>query len=229
MDEHVTLQTDVARDVAKNLKVTLSGADEQRLTKNYTEDNEAYQLYLKGRFHMQRSMRGETQTSIQYLQQAIQRDPSYALAYVGLSDSYRILALGGEMPSLEVSPQAKQAALRAVELDDSLAEAHTALGSMMFFFDWNWAGAESQFKRALELDPRSADTHQSYAFQLSNIGRHDEAIAEVRRAQELDPLNLRTNALTGQFLAVAGRSDEALIQLETTIDFDRTYWLAHLF
>jgi len=228
MSDLVTLQPDVARDVAQNLRVKLSGADERRLVKNYPENNEAYQLYLKGRFHMLRSMRGETQTSISYLQQAIDRDANYALAYVGLSDSYRILGLGGELPSQDVAPKAKEAALRAVELDDSLADAHRVLGSTLFFFDWDWAGAESQFKRALELDPKNADAHQDYGFLLSILGRGDEALAEIKRAQELDPLNPRTNALAGQVMAVAGRPDEGLKQLETTFDLDPSYWLPHL-
>jgi TolB-like protein/Tfp pilus assembly protein PilF len=227
MADLVTLQTDVARDVAQNLKVKLSGADERRLVKNYTDNNEAYQLYLKGRFHMRRSMRGETQTAISYFQQAIGHDPNYALAYAGLADAYRSLGLGGELPALEVSPKAKQAALRAVELDDGLAESHRVLGSMLFFFDWNWSGAESEFKRALELDPKNADAHRDYAYLLSDLGRGDEALAEVKRAQELDPLNLRTNAQASQFME--DRPDDALKQLQTTIELDPDYWLPHLF
>src|SRR5207248_1889049 len=127
-----------------------------------------------------------------YFQQAIDLDPSYALAYVGLADGYRTLAVGGEMPSTEFLPKAKAAAQKAIEIDDTLAEAHAELGFIIFWYDWDWSAAENQFKRALELDPNSADAHLSYAHLLSNTGRHAEALAEAKRARELDPLNQRT-------------------------------------
>jgi len=225
----VSFQTEITRDVAANLKLQLSGAEELRLTKNSTVNNEAYQLYLKGRYHIQKSMKGETQEGISYLQQAIDLDPSFALAYAGLSDSYRILSLGGELPASEVAVKAKTAASKAVELDEGLAEGHAALGSALFFFDWDWQAAEAQFRRAIELDPKAGDSHQTYAFLLSCIGRHDEAIAEIRLARELEPLNLRTNALEVQYLVHAGRTDEALLQLKNCYEINSTFWLAHLF
>jgi tetratricopeptide (TPR) repeat protein len=133
------------------------------------------------------------------------------------------------MSSTEVMPKAKAAAQKAIEIDDSLAEAHAHLGFIIFWYDWDWNAAENQYKRALELNPNSADAHLFYAHLLSNIGRHTEALAEAKRAIEIDPLNLRTNALEGQFLIHAGRTDEALTQLQKTLELEPNYWLARNF
>ncbi|MEJ7847833.1 MAG: tetratricopeptide repeat protein [Pyrinomonadaceae bacterium] len=229
MTNLVALQNDIARDVADKLKVKLSGADELKLAKKYTENAEAYQFYLKGRFHLLKTTRSEFETSISYFQQAIAIDPSYALAYAGLADAYRSLSVAGEMPSMEVMPKAKAAVQKAIEIDHTLAEAHAVLGWIIFWYDWDWSAAENQYKRALELDPNNADTHLFYAHLFSNTGRHEEALAEGKRARELDPLNLRTNALEGQFLMHAGRTDEALARLQKTFELDANYWLPHSF
>src|SRR5439155_27119409 len=155
-------------------------------------------------------------------------DPNYALAYVGLANAYRSFALSGDMPA-EFFPKAKAAAQRAVEIDDRLAEAHAVLGFTIFWYDWNWKEAENQFKRALELDPNSADTHWFYAAFLSSTGRNSEALNEIKRARELDPLNLFIGAGEGQVLIQAGRLDEALASLQKTIELERNFWLAHMF
>jgi len=225
----VALQNEIARDAADKLRVKLSGADEQKLAKSYTANSEAYQLYLKGRYHLLKITRSETQRAVSYFQQAIDADPSYALAYAGLADAYRALAIAGEMPPTEFLPKAKAAAQKAVEIDDTLAQAHAVLGFITFWYDWNWGEAESHFKRALSLDPDSADAHIYYANLLSNLGRHDEALAKAKVATELDPLNLRTNALAGQFLLHAGRTDEALERLRKTLELDPNYWLGLFF
>jgi len=225
----VALQNEIARDVSQKLRARLSGADEQKLAKNYTSNVEAYQLYLKGRYHALKLTPPETQTGISYFQQAIAIDPSYALAYVGLADAYRSLPIAGEMPSTEFLPKAKAAAQKAIEIDDTLAEAHAELGFIIFWYDWNWNAAENQFKRALELNPNSADTHQSYAHLLSSTGRHAEALTEIKHSREIDPLNVRTNALEGQYLTHAGRTDEALAVLQKTFELEPNFWLAHLF
>ena len=169
------------------------------------------------------------QTGISYFQQAIDLDPSYALAYVGLADAYRSLALAGGMSPTEFLPKAKAAAQKAIEIDDTLADAHAEFGFIIFWYDWDWNAAENQYKRALELNPNDADTHLFYAHLLSNTGRHAEGLAEARRARELDPLNVRTNALEGQFLLHAGQTDEALARLQKTLELDPNFWLAHLF
>jgi serine/threonine protein kinase/tetratricopeptide (TPR) repeat protein len=225
----VALQSEIARDVSSKLRARLSGADERKLAKNYTENVEAYQLYLKGRYYLARLRPGETQKGILYLQQAIAIDPNYALAYVGLANAYRALALSGDVPPGEVFPKAKAAAQKAVELDDSLAEAHAVLGFTISWYDWDWSAAENHFKRALELNPNSADAHWVYAGSISNLGRHAEALAEIKRARELDPLNLIINATEGLILVHAGRTDEGLAVLQKTSELDPNYWLAHLF
>jgi serine/threonine-protein kinase len=225
----VSLQSEIARDVSSKLRARLSGADERKLAKNYTENVEAYQLYLKGRYYLARLRPGETQKGISHLQQAIAIDPDYALAYVGLANAYRALALSGDIPPGEVFPKAKAAAQKAVELDDSLAEAHAVLGFTISWYDWDWAAAENHFKRALELNQNSADVHWVYAGSISNLGRHAEALAEIKRARELDPLNLIINATEGLILIHAGRTDEGLAVLQKTSELDPTYWLAHLF
>ncbi len=229
MTNLVALQNEIARDVADKLKVKLSGKDELRLAKNYTAIAEAYQLYLKGRYHLLKLTPPEIQTSISYFQQAIENDPNYALAYAGLSDANRSLAVADEMVPTEFLPKAKAAAQKAIDIDNTLAEAHTALGAAIFWGDWKWKESEKQYKLALELDPNSAEAYLYYAHLLSNTGRHAEALAEVKRSREIDPLNLRISSLEGLFLIHAGRSDEALAGLQKTFELDPNFWLAHSF
>jgi serine/threonine protein kinase/Flp pilus assembly protein TadD len=225
----VSLQREIARDVSQKLRSRLSGAEEQKVTKDYTANTEAYQLYLKGRFNVFKLTPPEVKTGILYFQKAIQLDPNYALAYVGLADAYRSFALGAEMVPTEFLAKSKAAAQRALEIDDSLAEAHTALGMTMFWYDWNWSAVENQFKRALELNPNSADTHQFYAHLLSNTGRHVEALAEIKRARELDPYSPFLNTLEGQFLLHAGKPDEALARLRESFELAPGFWFPHVF
>jgi TolB-like protein/Tfp pilus assembly protein PilF len=225
----VSLQKEIVRDVSQKLRVRLSGADEQKLAKNYPDNVEAYQLYLKGRYHTAKLKPPELLTGISYFRQAIAIDPNYALAYAGLAEAYRGFATGGEKPATEFAPQAKAAAQKAIELDDTLAAAHAILGFIIFWYDWDWNAAENEFKRAFELDPNNADAHAFYAHMLSNLGRHAEGLAEIKRATELDPLNARDSALGGQFLIHAGRTDEALASLRKTFELDPDFWLAHLF
>jgi serine/threonine protein kinase/tetratricopeptide (TPR) repeat protein len=224
----VTLQSEIALDVSQKLRARLSGADEQKLAKTYTASPEAYQLYLKGRYHVLKLTAPEVQKGISYFKQAIDIDPSYALAYVGLADAYRSV-LVGDTPPAEFLPKAKAAAQKAIDLDDSLADAHAELGFIIFWYDWDWNAAENQFKRALELDPNDAGTHLFYAHLLSNIGRHAEGLAEAKRARELEPLNLRTSALEGQFLIHAGRTDEALASLQRVIALEPNFAFGHFF
>lgn len=219
------VQDTISERVAIALKVRLSGSGK----KHHTENVEAYQLYMKGRFHLLKGIKPGTETAISYFQQAIEADPNYALAYSGLSDAYRGRSLGGEMPSAEFFPKAKAAANRSIELDDTLAEGHANLGHVMFWYDWDWKGAEKQFKRALELDPHSPDSLQFYAHVLSNTGQHAEALEKIKLARELDPLNLRINALEGLFLLHAGRTAEAIERLEKTLDLDPDHMITNRF
>ena len=222
------VQDAISRKVAASLALRLSGDEKMRLTKRYTENVEAYGLYQKGRFHIFKLTPPEIQKGMSYFQQAIEIDPNYALAHVGLSDTYRSFALSGEIPATEVMPKAKAAANRALEIDAALAEAHSSLSSITFWYDWDWNAAEKLIKRALELDPNNADAHFFYAYILSNTGRHAEALAEVKRAGELDPLSLVINAFEGQFLLHAGQPDEASAKLQKTFDLDSNFAVAHL-
>ncbi len=222
-------QNEIAQAVVSNLRLKLTDSEQRQLAKRYTENSEAYRLYLKGRYHTFKLTPPEIQKGISYFQQTIEVDPSYALAYTGLSDAYRAQALSGEIPATDVMPKAKAAALKALEIDPSLAEAHTSLSSIIFWYDWNPQAAEDQLRRALQLNPNNADAHIFYAYLLSNTGRHADALAEAKRAGELDPLSLVINALEGQFLLHAGKPDEALAKLQKTFELDANFGLAHLF
>jgi len=221
------VQDAISEKVAKALALELSGEERKRLTKRYTENAEAYELYLKGRYYWGKITTPETRKSIQFFQQAIDVDPNYALAYTGLSDAYRTLPIAHGVSSKDAFPRAKAAAMKALEIDGSLAEAHVSLGFVKFWFDWDWDGAEREFKRAIELNPNEAYAHLSYAHLLSNLGRHNEALAEAQRARELDPLSLRINFLEAQFLFYAGRSGEALARMNKTFELDPNFAVAH--
>jgi len=224
-DDIFAVQDSISERVAAALKIRL----ENREKKHSTENIEAYGLYMKGRYHLSKLKSSEFQTAISYFQQAIELDPSYALAYVELAVAYRVLAISGEKPATEVFPKAKAAEQKAIEIDDALAEAHSSLCMTLFWYDWDWKAAESECRRAIELDPNNPGPHGDYAHVLSNTGRHDEALAEAKRSLELNPLNLPMNALYGQFLIHAGKSDEALAQLQKTSQLEPNFWMPHFF
>jgi serine/threonine-protein kinase len=163
-----------------------------------------------------------------FYQQAIDRDPNYALAYFGLAEANRSLAITSDVPSKESLPQAKAAAEKALAIDDSLAEAHASLSFSLVWFDWDWIAAERESKRAIELNPNSAMAHFSHAHVLSDLGRHDEAVAEGMRAVELDPLFFLYRAIGALFLHHARRNEEARTELERTFELDPNFWIAHL-
>ncbi len=223
----IATQNEIAQAVAQNLRLKLTNSEQQQLDKRYTQNVQAYEFYLRGRYHYFKITEPEMRQAIKFYQQAIDADPGYALAYAGMADAYRTLPIGYAVPAKEAFPQVKALARRALELDAQLAEAHTALGWAGFFFDWDWSAAEKEFKRALELSPNNSDAHRGYAHFLSNAGRHDEAIVEGRWARELDPLTLITNALEGQFLMFAGRNDEAITRLQKTLTLGPDFWSAH--
>lgn len=222
------VQDAISRKVASALTLQLNGDETTKLEKRYTNNVEAYQLYLRGRYHYFKLTLPEIRKGIDFYQQAIDLDPAYALAYAGMADAYRTLPLAGwSVASKDAMPQAKAAATRALELDPNLAEAHIALGWVGFLYDWDWNSAESELKRAIELAPNNADAHRAYAHFFSIVGRHDEAIAEGKRARELDPNSLITNALEAQFLFHAGREDEAIERLQKTLEIEPTFWIAY--
>jgi len=220
-----TVQDSISEKVLAALSLTLNSNERKRDTQNV----EAYQLYMKGRFHHYKLNYDEAQKGIEYYRQAIALDPNYSLAYAGIADAYRSFSLTSDVDPNDAMPKAKAAAMKAIELDEKLSDAHTALGFILFFYDWDWQNAEKEYKRALELNPNSADAHQAYAHLLSNLGRHQEALAEIRRAKEIEPLNLRTNALEGQFLLHAGQLDAAIENIQKTIELEPNFWMTHLF
>lgn len=220
-----TVEDRVSARVSEALALNLTGDEKRRLARRYTENTEAYQAYLRGRFFWARDRPDMLRKAIEYFQQAIKIDPDYALAYSGLADSYS--GLGnvrvGVQPPNEVMPQAKAAALKALELDDTLAEAHASLGSIRMRYDLDWSSAEKEYKRAIELNPTDARMHQWYASLLSARGRHDEAIAEIERAKELDPVSVVINSVSGMYLFHARRYDEAIVAFSKTLEMDPSY------
>ena len=223
----IAAQNEIAQAVVQNLRLKLSNAEQQKLGKNYTENVEAYQLYLRGRFHVFKLTPPEIQQGIAYFQQAIALDPNYALAYAGISDAHRSMALGSELNPVENFAKSKAAALKAIEIDDTLSDGRAALGMTLFWGEWNWSEAEKQYKRALELNPNDVNAHIFYAHFLSNTGRHAESLAEISRARELDPLFPFAGALEGQFLLHAGKTDEAFDRLKKTFELAPNFWMPH--
>ena len=218
----------ISQKVADALALRLTGEEKRRLIKHYTENTEAYQLYLTGRYHWAKLIPPEIRTGIGFFQQAIEKDPNYALAYFGLAEANRALAINADVPSQDCLPQAKAAAMKALEIDDSLAEAHASLSFSLIWYDWDWSGGEREAKRAITLNPNSAIAHFAHAHVLSDLGHHDEAIAEQARAIEIEPVFLLLNALQGMFLHHARRDDQALIQLQRTLQIDPNFWITHL-
>ena len=220
----VSLQSEIARDVSSKLKSKLSGEDVAKVEKTYTVDPEAYQLYLKGRFYWNKRTSESLKQAANFFNQAIAKDPHYALAYSGLAESYVLFPNYSVAFPLDCMPKAKAAALKAIELDDSLAEPHTALGIYYSEFAWNQQAAEKEFRRAIELNPNYATAHQQFGIEcLTPIGRFDEAVAEGRRAAELDPLSPIIAADLGNILFKARRFDESLAQLERAATLDQNF------
>jgi TolB-like protein/tetratricopeptide (TPR) repeat protein len=225
----ISLQSDIARDVSGKLRQKLNRADTDRISKRGTENTEAYQQYLKGRFYWNKRTIEDINKSIDYFQKAIELDPSYALAYAGLADSYVIVPSYSNNRAKEFYPKARSAAMKALEIDDSLAQAHATLGGVLHEFDWKFEEAEKEFKRAIELDPNYATAHHYYSEFLLSMGRFDEAVAEIKRAQECDPLSLIINSVAGIANVLHGDFEEAEAQLKRTIEMDPNFPRAHLF
>jgi TolB-like protein/Tfp pilus assembly protein PilF len=223
----LALQDEVARSIAERIEVSLTPEERQTLASTHPVDPEAHEDYLKGRYYFNQRTRDAMNKSIGFFQQAIAKDPKYALAYCGLADAYALLGFRGGFPSKDALSRAKAAALKAIELDDTLAEPHASLAFIAETHEWDWATAEREYKRALELNPGDARAHHWYAGYLMYVGRFEEGIAEAKRARDLDPLSLPVNnALAGRLL-VAGRVDEALAQLRQTLEMDPHYAPAH--
>jgi tetratricopeptide (TPR) repeat protein len=227
MSDIFTVQSDISQEVTDGLHLKLSNPQQQRFKKEYTENVDAYRLYLEGRYYQNRRTKDSFFKAIQSFQNAIAKDPGYALAYAGLADTYALLSNWGFLSPREGYPKAKAAAMKALELDDNLAEAHTSLGSVESGYEWNWDSAERNFKRAIELNPNYSAALHWYAFYLSERGRYEEGITYIRKAQAVDPLSLIINANVGYILYVSRRYDEALAAVKKTLDLDPSFYLAY--
>jgi TolB-like protein/Flp pilus assembly protein TadD len=223
----LTLQSDLARAIASEIRIKLTPQEQKLLTRTGAVNPEAHEAYLKGRYHLNRRTEKELKKSTEYFQQAIDRDPNYASGYSGLADAWTLLGLRGSLPLKPTLSRAKAAALKAVELDETLAEAHASVAFIAETYEWDWITAEREFKRALELNPSYAPAHSWYAGYLTYLGRFDEGIAEAKRARDLDPLSLAIiNALGGRLLA-AHRFDEASEQIRNALELDPNFAQAH--
>lgn len=221
------IQETIAHEISSKLQLKLTGEDRKRLTKRYTESTEAYHLFIKGRYYLHKRLNESIQKAIGYFQQAIDVDPVYAPAYVGLADCYPLLSLYGALEPREAYPKAEAAARRALEIDDALAEAHNSLGVIKLFYEWDWTGAEQAFQQAIELNPGYADAYQRYGMLLVVRGRFDEATVQFDHAQALDPLSLITKTISGYAFYYARHYDAAVERFQEVIEMDRNYSMAH--
>jgi len=223
----IVVQNEIARDVSRKLGARLSGADERKLAKKYTENSEAHQLFLRGRYHYEKYAPQDGRKALDYFERAIALDPNFVLPYSYLTGIYAGGDNSGILSRRESMSKAKEFALKAVSLDDQLSSAHEALGYILYQYDYDFVGAEREFKRALELDPNDASARESYGGLLSNLGRHEEAAAEMRQAAEINPLSPSLNASYGEGLFFARRYDEAIAQFNKALELDADLIQAH--
>ncbi|MGI8835711.1 MAG: protein kinase domain-containing protein [Pyrinomonadaceae bacterium] len=227
LSDLLSVQREIAQQITGNLRLKLSPADQGQMARQDTDDAEAYQLYLKGRYHWNKRSRDGLSKSVEFFNQAIEHDPNYALAYAGLADSWFTMGWYQQVPIDEGYTRAKAAVTKALAIDPQLSEAHMTLATIKASYEWDWPGAESEFKLALQLNPRYPTAHHRYSLFLPIVGRLDEAVAEAKKAQELDPLSLIINENVGDVLQLARRYDEAEQQLLKTIELDPNFAVAH--
>ncbi|MHC4414890.1 MAG: protein kinase domain-containing protein [Planctomycetota bacterium] len=223
LEDIFALQDEIARTIVDALKIGLVDAPRAPLVRRHTDNVKAYSLYLKGRFHWNRRSATGVARGIEHFEEAIELDPSYALAWAGIAESYAVAAFSGFVPAREARARAKPAANKALELDDTLAEAHAVLANLLGNHDWDWLGAEREYKRAIELNPAYPTVHHWYSMFLGYLGRHEEALAELRRAEELDPLSLIIVAVVSRPLYLLRRFDEALKQVGKALEMDPSF------
>jgi TolB-like protein/DNA-binding winged helix-turn-helix (wHTH) protein/Tfp pilus assembly protein PilF len=226
----LALQSQVASAIVNEIRINLTPEEQQRLASTRSVSAESYEAYLKGRYYWnKRSQEGLTK-AIEYFQLATEKDPHYALAFAGLADCYSIIgsAIVGTVPSQDVAPKAKAAALKALELDDTRAEAQTSLATVRFNYDWDWLGASQGFQRSIELNPSYATAYQRYSLYLMAMGRTKESLAQMTRARELDPLSISMNFSLGWRLYMARKYDQAIEQLQNTLEMDPNFALPRM-
>ena len=222
-DDILVVQDEISSEISGKLRLQLTKAEKKRLTVHHTENPEAYRLYLKGRHHWNRWTEEAFYKAIEYFQLAVEKDPSYALAYAGVADSYVLLGWNCYLPPKEAFSKGKADAMTALRLDPDLAEAHTALAALFWLHDWRWKDAETEFKRSLQLGPTYATANHWYAEYLMTMGRNEEAMARIEHSQELDPLSLIINVAVAWALYHARRYEAAIEQLRRTLELDPNY------
>ena len=222
------LQAEVASAVAREIQVTLTPQEEARLTLTRPVNSEAYQAFLRGRFFWNKRTEDGLKKGLQYFQQSVEKDPTYAFTYVGLADSYNMLGFWGLAAPHEASPKAKGAADKALEIDEELGEGHAARGWVQFAYEWNWTDAEKELRRAIELNPGYATAHQWYSHLLAYQGRHAEASREVQRTLELDPLSQVMSSSSAFVCLLARQFDEAVERARSTVELDPVIPTPHL-
>ena len=223
------LQDAISDRVEQAMRVKLTGEERERLATHQTKEPEAYQAYLKGRYFWNKRSEEGLKKGREYFEEAIKRDPTFAPAYVGLAECYALFSTYGVMPASEAFPKAEQAALKALEFDERIAEAHASLGVIRYEYNWDWPGADKEFRRAIELNPNYATAHQWYGGYLVSVARFDEGIREIKRAQELDPLSPIINASIGWFSYFARRYDEAIEEGKRAVALEGNSVMAHFF
>jgi TolB-like protein/Tfp pilus assembly protein PilF len=227
LSDLLSIKQTIAHEVTDQLRLKLSGAEEQRLTKRDATNSEAYQFYLRGRFYWNKRTAEGMKKAVEQFQQAIEKDPSYALAYAGLADAYSTLPGYSATPASEVAPRARAAASRAIELDPNLAEAHASRANIMMGLDSDPTGAEKELQRAIALNPNYPTAHHWYGLLLGSLGRFDEAKREILRAQQLDPLSLIINRTVGTISFWARDYDQAMVAAKKTLEIDPNFPPAH--
>jgi TolB-like protein/tetratricopeptide (TPR) repeat protein len=223
------VQDEITVAVMDALKIKLPAHERTALLRRPTENAHAHELYLKGRFHVFHMSEAGIEAGISCFRKAIEIDSTYAPAYVGLAHAHRMFGVSLDMPACEVRPRAKNAALKAIEIDPDLSEAHAVLAFILYWYEWDMNGASRHFQRALALNPESADTLWMYAHVPSNLGHHEEALRMIARARQLDPLSGLINAMEGQFLLHAGRVSEAIVKLQEALELNPKSRVAHAF
>lgn len=227
MTDIFAVQDSISDRVASALAVTLTNEEKRGMVKRYTSDTQAYQLYLKGRYQLNRLTDDGFFRGRDFFQQAINKDPNYGLAYAGLADAYNRLGGFESLASKETFPKAREAANKALELDESLAEAHSELATVYYSYDWDFPAAAREFQRAIQLNPSYSDVHQMNSYYLASMGRFDEALAEMRRALELDPLSLEKTSGIGEIFYLERRYDEAIEQYRKALEIDSNSGFTH--
>lgn len=223
----LAVQDEIAREVAQKLRLKLNHEEERLLAKRHTNSPEAYRLYLKGRFFFNKRTGEGLKKSVEYFRRAIEADDRYALAYSGLADSFLVHGVYNILPPNEAYPMAKEAVLTALKLDDTLAEPHTSFAHISMIYEWDWASAEKEYRRAVELNPNCAASHHWYSIYLRVIGQFEESLAEIETALRLEPVSLTINSGLGAHFYFARRPERAIVQFSKTIELDANFPYAH--